>query len=121
MSFYAFLNSHNIIESVILGISENELIEGMLPEVWYERFAEKKCCLLRNGNSQSRSPFKNEATLGYILDESLGGFRQQEPPYPSWTLNNTTCQYDPPIPRPTSGGPWQWFEDEMDWNIFNPA
>lgn len=120
MSFYAFLNSDNIIESLIFGIAETEFIDGMLPEVYYERFSGKKCCLLRNGNPQSRSPYKNEATTDYILDESLGGFRTQQSPYPSWTLNTSTCQYDPPVPIPDTPGAWMWNEEFYAWELFNP-
>ena len=32
------------------------------------------------------------------------------PDMPGWTLNETTCLWDPPIPRPTDGKLYRWDE-----------
>ena len=37
MAHYAFLEN-NIVTEVIAGIDETELIEGLLPEIWYGNF-----------------------------------------------------------------------------------
>lgn len=51
MAHYAFLDENNIVTNVIVGIDENELIEGLDPETWYGNFAKQKCVRTSyNGN-----------------------------------------------------------------------
>ena len=42
MAHYAFLDN-NIVTEVIVGIDENELIEGLDPETWYGNFKGPVC------------------------------------------------------------------------------
>lgn len=37
------------------------------------------------------------------------------PNYASWTFNDKTCQYDPPVPRPTDEKRYQWDEVNLTW------
>jgi hypothetical protein len=34
---------------------------------------------------------------------------------PSWTFNEETCQFDPPIPYPTDGKQYTWNEEQLNW------
>jgi len=43
MAHYAFVDENNIVTEVIVGINENELIEGISPEKWYGDFRGQKC------------------------------------------------------------------------------
>ena len=43
MAHYAFLNENNIVTEVIVGVDENELIEGLIPEIWYSSFRGQIC------------------------------------------------------------------------------
>jgi len=38
-----------------------------------------------------------------------------EKPFPSWTLNETTCDWDPPIAMPDDGKYYKWNEDTGAW------
>ena len=63
-----------------------------------------------NGNIR-----KNFAGIGFNYDLSKDAFIPPQP-YPSWTLNETTCQWDAPTPTPTSGGnPYLWDEATLSW------
>jgi hypothetical protein len=64
--------------------------------------------------SYSGSFRKNFAGIGYTYDLSRDAFIAPKP-YPSWVLNETTCRWDAPTPRPTSEGNWQWDEDTLQW------
>tara|TARA_R100001129_G_scaffold42192_2_gene28981 strand:+ start:554 stop:952 length:399 start_codon:yes stop_codon:yes gene_type:complete len=58
------------------------------------------------------TPFrKNYAGIGYKYDPQRDAFI---PPkiYNSWTLNETTCLYDPPVERP------QLTQEQIDNNIY---
>ena len=43
MAHYAFLDENNIVTEVIVGIDENDLIEGLSPEEWYGNFRGQTC------------------------------------------------------------------------------
>lgn len=70
MAHYAFINSENVVVEVIVGIDENEQIEGLAPEIWYGNFRQLKC-LRTSYNGKIR---KNYAGIGYTYDEDLDAF-----------------------------------------------
>jgi len=62
---------------------------------------------------------KNYAGVGHTWRADLNGFVPTNP-FPSWTLNTSTCKYEAPTPRPTSGGPYQWNEASTSWVAIAP-
>ncbi len=58
---------------------------------------------------QSKALRKNFAWIGGTYDATRDAFL---PPhtYASWTLNEETCIYDPPIPMPNDGKIYDWDE-----------
>ncbi len=62
-------------------------------------------------NSNFRKHF---ASIGFTYDQARDAFI---PPklYPSWLLNEDTCQYDPPIPYPDDGQEYSWDEATTSW------
>jgi len=62
MAHYAFIDENNIVTEVIVGIDENELIEGKDTETWYGDFRNQKC-LRTSYNSTIRG---NYAGVGYL-------------------------------------------------------
>lgn len=64
MAHYAFLDESNIVTEVIVGIDENELIEGLSPEEWYGNFRGQKC-VRTSFNSNIRF---NYAGIGFAYD-----------------------------------------------------
>ncbi len=57
---------------------------------------------------------KNFAGIGFTYDEDRDAFIPPKP-YTSWTLNETTCLWDPPVARPTSGR-YTWNEETQQWD-----
>lgn len=48
-------------------------------------------------------------------------------PYPSWTLNTETFEWDPPSPEPelteeqeTAGSYYEWNEESQEWLLKTP-
>jgi hypothetical protein len=110
MAHYAFLDKNNIVTEVIKGIDETELIEGLVPEIWYGNFRGQACKRTSyNGNYR-----KNYAGQGYTYDPIRDAFIGPKP-YPSWILNETTCQWQPPTPAPTDGLMYNWNESTLAW------
>jgi len=61
------------------------------------------------------TPFrKNYAGIGYTYDAVKDAFISPKP-YPSWTLNETTCVWDPPVAHPNDG-PYSWNESTQSWD-----
>ena len=63
---------------------------------------------------QSKAFRKNYAGVGYVFDTERDAFI---PPkvYNSWTLNEDTCQWEPPIDYPDDGKRYMWDEATTDW------
>jgi len=63
------------------------------------------------------TPFrKNHASIGYTYDEDRDAFIPPQP-YPSWSLNDTTCLWECPVDYPTDGQIYQWNETNQTWDL----
>lgn len=113
MAYFAQLNENNIVVNVIKidnsvclknGIEDedtgiafcNSLIEGTWVQTSY--------------NARIR---KNYAGIGFFYDLEKDAFIAPRP-FSSWFLDETTCQWKPPSPRP-DGGYWTWDESILSW------
>ena len=57
---------------------------------------------------------KNYAGVGFIYDIDRDAFIAPQP-FPSWGLNEDTCLWEPPMPRPEDEWPHVWDEDALNW------
>ena len=57
---------------------------------------------------------KNYANIGYTYDLARDAFIEPQP-YASWTLNETTCRWEPPTPYPDDDNFYQWDESTTTW------
>ena len=57
---------------------------------------------------------KNYAGIGYIYDSTRNAFYKPQP-YPSWTLNEITCLWEPPVAYPNDGKDYAWKESTTSW------
>jgi hypothetical protein len=111
MAHYAFLDKNNVVTEVIYGINENELIEGLNPEVWYGQFRGQVCKRTSyNGNTR-----KNYAAIGFTYDETGDAFYAPQP-YPSWKLDRRSFTWKAPVAMPADGKMYQWDETGQAWN-----
>jgi hypothetical protein len=114
MAHYAFLDDSNIVSDVIVGINENELIEGLDPETWYGNFRGQVCKRTSfNGNIR-----KNYAGIGFTYDPERDAFIAPKP-FTSWLLNEETCSWEAPIDYPTDGQTYTWNESNLEWDVVN--
>lgn len=63
-----------------------------------------------NGNIR-----KNYAGIGFTYDSTRDAFIPPKP-FPSWTLDEATCLWEPPTPMPNDGKPYVWDENTTSWN-----
>jgi hypothetical protein len=64
-----------------------------------------------NGNIR-----KNFAGKGFTYDEDRDAFIPPKP-YPSWTLNETTCIWEAPVAYPDDGQIYNWNESTQQWDL----
>ena len=57
---------------------------------------------------------KNYAGIGYSYDSVRDAFIPPQP-YPSWTLDEDTCNWNSPTPYPTDGNIYAWDEATTSW------
>ena len=68
-------------------------------------------------HSLGGTPFrKNFAGVGYHYDQTKDAFIPPQP-YNSWTLNETTCIWDPPVAYPSDGKIYIWNETTRQWEL----
>lgn len=63
---------------------------------------------------------KNFAGVGYTYDKERDAFYPPSP-FPSWVLNENTCQWEAPVPRPNIEGKFfEWNEGKAGWVDITP-
>lgn len=68
----------------------------------------------------------NYAGIDFTLDttvvqDGVVGVFYAPQPYPSWSLNTQTYEWDAPVPMPISGGPYVWDEATDSWVFLPPG
>jgi hypothetical protein len=58
---------------------------------------------------------KNYAGVGYMYDDNRDAFIPPKP-YPSWALNEGTCQWESPVAYPDDGKAYNWNEATQAWD-----
>ena len=119
MAHFAKLGVGNIVETVEVvsnnvlldknGKEQEELGVNFLREFYNEPHAQ---WFQTSYNYNFR---KNYAGIGFTYDTERNAFIAPKP-YNSWTLNETTCMWDPPVPRPESGS-YSWNETTKQWDL----
>lgn len=63
---------------------------------------------------QSKALRKNYAGIGYTYDRQRDAFIPPQP-FASWVLNEQSCLWDAPVPRPNDGNRYVWDEATTSW------
>ena len=126
MSHFAKLDHNNVVIFVTVGRQEDDGKEQELFErtgdiykqtsyntaggVYYDPTTRQPAA------DQSKAYRKNFAGLGFYYDETLDAFIPPKP-FQSWTLDEQTCLWVAPVPRPTEGFTYFWNEATTDWEL----
>jgi len=106
MAHFAELDENNIVLRVVV-VDEKHESDG---ENWCNNFFGGNWKQTSyNGNIR-----KNYAGVGYTYDPTRDAFIPPQP-FPSWTLNEDTCQWEAPVPYPSDNKMYEWDEDIINW------
>ena len=129
MAHFAELDENNIVLRVIV-VSDDDAVNGevfcntLLDGNWKQTSYNTRGGVHYEPDTQTPDSGvafrKNYAGIGYMFDEERDAFMRAQP-YPSWTLDENTCYWEPPIPKPPddSGGYYEWDEPTVNW-VFIP-
>lgn len=109
MSHWAELDENNIVLRITVG--DNNDPAGDEGHQWLiDNLGGNWIKTSYNGNIR-----KNYAAIGYTYDEERDAFILPKP-YASWILNEETCQWQAPTPRPNDDGIYIWNESTLSWD-----
>jgi hypothetical protein len=120
MAYFTKINENNIVINIV-AVNNKVITDANGQE--QEQLGIDFCkSTLGDGNYKQTSyngTFrKNYAGLGYTYDETRDAFIAPKP-YNSWILNENTCKWEPPIPRPEGTLPYIWDEAQQNWVLLN--
>jgi hypothetical protein len=107
MSHWAEINEDNLVIRVIVGDNNDangdegyQWILDNLGGTWVK-------------TSYNNNIRKNFASTGFTYDPNMDAFIPPQP-FPSWTLNEQTANWEPPTPRPEDVDSY-WDEPTLSW------
>ena len=114
MSYFAKVNFKNnaTVEDVI--IAEKEFIDTLPVEegvLWIKTSFNTLGGAHKTGGTPLR---KNFAGIGYRYDATRDAFYVPQP-FASWTLDEDTCYWNPPVAYPSDGKFYDWDENTTEW------
>ena len=122
MSHFAKINSDEIVETVI--VAEQDFIDsGAVGDAsdWVQTSYNTRGGVHYAPNSNEPDGGvalrKNYAGKGFTYDKTRDAFIPPKP-FPSWGLNEDTCQWNAPVPYPDDGKEYMWDEDIINWTLF---
>jgi hypothetical protein len=119
MSHFAEIDTDGIVQRVI--VAEQDFIDsGVVGDAinWVQTSYNTRGGVHYAPNSQEPDNGialrKNYAGIGFTYDKTRDAFIEPKP-YPSWTLNDDTCQWNAPTPYPDDDKRYSWDEDTTSW------
>lgn len=116
MAHFAKLNENSVVVDV--NVVSNEVINN-LPFPDSEPLGIEFLTALTGYSNWKQTSYnvsfrKNYAGINFTYDSQRDAFIPPKP-YPSWVLNENTCQYESPVPYPNDGKPYKWDEITLSW------
>lgn len=117
MAHFARVNAKGVVEQVI--VAEQEFINTLADaSSWVQTSYNTHAGQHILGGTPLR---KNYAGIGYIYDPTRDAFIPPKP-FNSWTLNEDTCLWEPPVPKPISDTDvFDWDDATQTWISVNDA
>lgn len=118
MANFAQLDNNNLVINVVVVDDSQITINGQENENLGITFLQNLFGVdtIWKQTSYNASMRKNFASIGFTYDLDIDAFLWPQP-YPSWSLNKTTGQWEAPIPFPNDRKDYNWNEVDKTWDI----
>lgn len=118
MAHFAQIDENNVVLQVLV-IDQDVINTGMFgdPASWIQTSYNTRGGVHYGPDNQPDGGValrKNYAGIGHIYDPVRDAFYAPQP-WPSWILDENTCQWQPPVPFPTDGKNYVWDEATISW------
>jgi hypothetical protein len=118
MAHFAILKAGNIVERIEVVSNDIAITEQAGIDFLKKLYKNPHLPVIQTSyNSNIR---KNYAGIGYQYDQQKDAFIPPKP-YPSWVLNEQTCQWKSPVAIPTTeleeNQYYSWNESIINWEI----
>ena len=114
LSHFAKVENGIVVQVIVVDNADTANAEG----VEMESIGAEFCKRLLGGDwkqtSYNGNMRKNFAGIGYAYDAARNAFIAPQP-FPSWGLNEQSCQWEAPVPMPTDVKMYQWDEATLNW------
>lgn len=115
MAHFAKLDENNVVTQVIVvSNSDTSDASGVEKEYIGAAFCERMFGGTWKQTSYNGNKRKNYAGIGYVYHEDIDAFVPPKP-FASWTLNETTAQWEPPVAMPEDDKDYSWDEAAQAW------
>lgn len=118
MAHFAEIDADNLVVRVLVvpDVQENRGQEYLADDLglggtWKKTSYNTQGGVHVNGGTPYR---KNYAGIGYTFDAAKDAFIPPKP-FASWTLNETTCNWEAPVAMPTDDKMYRWDEETTNW------
>ena len=117
MAHFAKLDENNVVTQVIVvGNRDTSDANGVEKEHIGAAFCERLLGGTWKQTSYNGTMRKRYAGIGFTYNEDLDAFVPPKP-HASWVLNNTTADWEAPVPMPTEEGKnYVWNESAGSWD-----
>lgn len=106
-SYIAFLDSANLVTQVVQSPNDGQ--------DWVRIYAERSGC--RCIETAIDGSFRNKyACAGFTYYEDIDSFIEPSP-FPSWSLNKETKEWEPPVEKPNNNNFYAWNETNQSWDL----
>ena len=118
MATFAKLDKNNMVLQVLM-VNNNELLNDENIEdpqkginFLLQHYGEDTVWVQSSWNNRIR---KNYPGPGYTYDSIRDAFIPPKPLEGTWNLNEETCLWEAPIPKPNDGNLYEWDEPTLSW------
>ena len=113
MAHFAKLGTGNIVERVEVVSNDIATTEQAGVDFLNNLYKSRDVWKQTSYNATIR---KNFAGIGFKYDQTRDAFISPKP-YPSWILNENTCQWESPVVKPDDGQDYIWNETIQNWEL----
>ena len=117
MAHFAKLDENNIVIAVHVVNNEVIMVDGVESEqVGIDFLTSLHGHDLWKQTSYNDTFRKHYAGIGMFYNPDLDAFIEQKP-FDSWTLNEETCVWEAPTPKPDYENFYLWDEESLSWQL----